>query len=94
MRVANLPFIAGIWVYRFTLSPLVGRHCRFVPTCSQYGLDAYREHGPIRGTRLTLARLARCHPLCKGGYDPVPVREPGDRTQSAQRDQGNAETEL
>jgi putative membrane protein insertion efficiency factor len=72
-RVAALPFIALIWVYRFTLSPFVGRQCRFQPTCSIYGLEAYRLHGPIRGTRLTLARILRCHPFRPGGYDPVPL---------------------
>lgn len=80
-RLANVPFIAVIWAYRVTLSPLVGRHCRFAPTCSRYALEAYRLHGPIRGTRLTVARLLRCHPWCPGGYDPVPIPgvEPADR---------------
>lgn len=72
-RVANAPFIAGIWLYRFTLSPFIGRYCRFSPTCSQYGLEAYRTYGPWRATRLTAWRLARCQPLAKGGYDPVPL---------------------
>lgn len=74
MRVANVPFVGGIWLYRMVLSPLVGRYCRFTPTCSQYALEAYREHGPWRGTRMTLWRLARCQPLARGGYDPVPPR--------------------
>lgn len=73
-RLVNAPLIWGIWVYRITLSPLVGRSCRFTPTCSQYGLEALREHGPIHGLRLTIWRLARCQPLAKGGYDPVPIR--------------------
>jgi len=72
-RLANTPFIAAIWLYRFTLSPFVGRYCRFSPTCSQYGLEAYRTYGPWRATRLTLCRLARCQPLAKGGYDPIPL---------------------
>lgn len=72
-RLANLPFIGGIWLYRITLSRLTGQYCRFTPTCSQYALDAYHTHGPFRGTALTIARLARCQPLCRGGYDPVPL---------------------
>lgn len=67
-----LPFVALIRVYQYTLSPLIGRQCRFWPTCSNYGLEAYRRHGPWRGTVLTLRRIARCNPLSKGGYDPVP----------------------
>ncbi len=72
-RVLNTPFIWGIWVYRMTLSPLVGRYCRFSPTCSQYALEAYRTFGPWRATCLTLWRLVRCQPLARGGYDPVPI---------------------
>lgn len=67
-----LPFVVLIRLYQYTLSPLIGRQCRFWPTCSNYGLEAYRRHGPWRGTALTLRRIARCNPLSKGGYDPVP----------------------
>lgn len=74
-RVCSLPFVGLIWVYRFTLSPFIGGQCRYEPTCSRYGLEAYRYHGPIRGTVLTLRRIGRCHPLAKGGYDPVPIPE-------------------
>jgi hypothetical protein len=72
-RVGNVPFLAVIKAYQYTLSPLVGRQCRFSPTCSWYGLEAYRRYGPIRGTWLTARRIARCNPFVKGGYDPVPV---------------------
>lgn len=74
--VSAWPFIALIWVYRFTLSPLVGGQCRFVPTCSRYALDAYRRYGACRGTALTLRRILRCHPFHPGGYDPVPHQTP------------------
>lgn len=60
--------------YRAFLSPLKPRCCRFDPTCSQYALDALREHGSLRGSWLTLRRILRCHPFCKAGYDPVPPR--------------------
>ncbi|XVJ60817.1 MAG: membrane protein insertion efficiency factor YidD [Tepidisphaera sp.] len=73
-RAGNLPFIAIIKLYQFTLSPIMGRQCRFSPTCSWYGLDAYRTHGPIKGTWLTASRILRCNPFVKGGYDPVPPR--------------------
>ena len=45
--------------------------CRFIPTCSNYGIDAIKEYGSIKGTLLTIKRIIRCNPLCKGGYDPV-----------------------
>ncbi len=64
--------IALIRLYQWVLSPFVGGHCRFYPSCSHYAAEAYRLHGVGRGTRLTLSRLARCQPLAKGGYDPVP----------------------
>lgn len=72
-RIAAWPFLGAIYVYRVTLGPLLGGQCRFHPTCSQYGLDAYRLHGPIRGTWLTVRRLLRCHPFGGRGYDPVPL---------------------
>ena len=72
--LASLPFIAAIRLYQAVLGPLMGGHCRFEPTCSQYALDAYRLHGPIRGTWLTARRILRCHPLGGSGYDPVPPR--------------------
>jgi putative membrane protein insertion efficiency factor len=77
-RALSLPFIVVIKLYQYTLSPFVGRHCRFHPTCSWYALEAYRVHGPFRGTALTVRRLLKCHPLHRGGYDPVP-EERSDR---------------
>jgi putative membrane protein insertion efficiency factor len=74
-RALSLPFILGLRLYQGTLGPLMGGHCRFHPTCSEYAIEAYREHGPIRGTWLTLRRLLRCHPLGGRGYDPVPLRQ-------------------
>ena len=71
---AARPFIGLIWAYRATLSPLLGRQCRYHPTCSVYGLEAYRVHGAWRGTILTARRILRCHPFAAGGYDPVPLR--------------------
>ena len=72
VRAANVPFLGAIYAYRVTLSPFMGGQCRFHPTCSRYALEAYREHGPIRGSILTARRLVRCHPFGGKGYDPVP----------------------
>ena len=58
--------------YRLLLSPWLGSSCRFEPTCSVYSLQALELHGAARGSYLTLRRLARCHPWCAGGHDPVP----------------------
>jgi putative membrane protein insertion efficiency factor len=63
--------ISVVRLYRLTLSPLLGPSCRFHPTCSAYAIEAIRQYGPLRGTRRTLHRLARCHPWSEGGFDPV-----------------------
>lgn len=59
-------------VYRAVISPLYGQVCKFYPSCSAYSLQAVQTHGAIKGTVLTVKRLARCHPWSAGGYDPVP----------------------
>ncbi|HLU50201.1 MAG TPA: membrane protein insertion efficiency factor YidD [Planctomycetota bacterium] len=59
--------------YKLAISPFLAPSCRFVPTCSEYAAEAYRIHGFFRGTWLTLRRLLRCQPLCRGGFDPVPL---------------------
>lgn len=60
--------------YQRFVSPLLGRHCRFAPSCSEYARVVLLEHGLVRGGWLTLARLAKCHPLHPGGIDPPPRR--------------------
>lgn len=72
-RALSLPFIAMIRVYQWTLSPIIGRQCRYEPTCSRYAVEAYRTYGPLAGSWMTAKRICRCHPFVKGGYDPVPV---------------------
>ena len=62
--------------YRLLLSPWLGSVCRFTPTCSLYALQALDAHGAGRGSYLTLRRLARCHPWCAGGHDPIPMLFP------------------
>ena len=64
--------LVGIRVYQRCLSPLIGQNCRFDPTCSNYALVAIEKHGVFKGMRYTVWRIMRCHPFCKGGFDPVP----------------------
>lgn len=61
-----------IRAYQLLVSPWLGARCRFYPSCSHYALEALQIHGSLRGSWLSLARLARCHPFHPGGYDPVP----------------------
>lgn len=63
--------IAAFRGYQYFISPFFPPACRFIPTCSQYAIDAVTKHGAWRGLLLTLWRIARCHPWCRGGYDPV-----------------------
>lgn len=62
--------IAAVRVYQYTLSPIVGRQCRFTPTCSNYFIGAVRKHGAMRGAWRGFWRICRCHPFHPGGYDP------------------------
>jgi len=57
-------------LYQAALSPLLGRHCRFVPTCSQYFIEAVRARGALVGSLKGIWRICRCNPFTKGGYDP------------------------
>jgi putative membrane protein insertion efficiency factor len=72
------PYQPGWWLqrlillYRRLLSPVLGRNCRYLPTCSEYAYEAIGEHGALRGTWLAMRRVGRCHPWHEGGYDPVP----------------------
>ncbi len=61
-----------IRLYQKFISPLIGPHCRFTPTCSQYAVEAFLKHGFWKGSLLTIWRILRCNPFGKGGYDPVP----------------------
>jgi len=69
MKTLLLLLIRG---YQLALSPLLGRHCRFLPTCSAYTHEAVQRFGAARGAYLGLRRLLKCHPFHAGGHDPVP----------------------
>jgi putative membrane protein insertion efficiency factor len=77
-QIAGAFLIAPIRFYRYFISPLLPPSCRFVPTCSQYAIEAIQVHGPLKGSYLTIRRLLRCHPITwlggSQGYDPVPPR--------------------
>jgi putative membrane protein insertion efficiency factor len=64
-------FIALIIGYRKYISPLKKPSCRFYPTCSQYALDAFNKYGALKGLKLSLIRILKCHPFHPGGYDPL-----------------------
>ena len=64
--------LAAIRGYRYLLSPWWGIQCRFTPSCSEYAMDAIREHGSLRGAWLAMRRVSKCHPWHQGGFDPVP----------------------
>ena len=71
----TLPKRALLWLIRFyrrQISPATPPSCRFIPTCSEYALEAVQKYGALKGSWLALKRILRCKPLCKGGYDPVP----------------------
>jgi uncharacterized protein len=76
LRVPQGVLIGLVKGYRLLLSPALGSACRFEPSCSSYSLQALQQHGAAAGSYLTLRRLARCHPWCEGGMDPIPPIKP------------------
>jgi hypothetical protein len=76
VKIARNLLIGLVKGYRLFLSPWLGSSCRFTPTCSAYSIEALQQHGAGAGSYLTLARIARCHPWCAGGHDPVPQEKP------------------
>ncbi|WP_215490539.1 membrane protein insertion efficiency factor YidD [Ureibacillus sinduriensis] len=73
------PFIWLIKFYRRVISPVTPPTCRFYPTCSQYGLEAFQKHGAIKGFYLTTKRILKCQPFHPGGFDPVPEKRPSKK---------------
>ena len=64
--------IAGIKLYQKYISPMKRTKCPYIPTCSQYGLEAIQKYGALKGSALAVWRILRCNPFSKGGFDPVP----------------------
>lgn len=74
-KIVQIPaklLILLIRVYQVTLSPFIGRQCRYVPTCSNYGIEAIKKYGAVKGGWLTVKRILSCNPWGGSGYDPVP----------------------
>jgi putative membrane protein insertion efficiency factor len=72
LRWLAYPFIVLIKIYQWVISPMLGSKCRYTPTCSQYGLEAFKKYGLFKGGYLTIKRILSCHPWGGHGYDPVP----------------------
>ncbi len=72
-RGAGWALILGVRGYQVTLGPFLGGRCRYIPSCSEYAIEALGERGPVVGTYLSLRRLLRCHPFGGSGFDPVPL---------------------
>ena len=70
VRLPGQLLIGLVRVYQWTLSPLIGRQCRFQPTCSNYFIGAVQKYGAIRGSLKGVWRICRCNPFCAGGEDP------------------------
>ncbi|MEA5050733.1 MAG: membrane protein insertion efficiency factor YidD [Oscillospiraceae bacterium] len=66
--------LALLRFYKKNISPSLGNHCRFTPTCSEYAMEAIEVHGALTGCALAAWRVLRCNPLCRGGFDPVPEK--------------------
>lgn len=71
-QILSLPFIGLIRIYQLIISPWLGPSCRYTPTCSQYGIEAFKKYGPIKGMWLTIKRVVSCNPWGGHGHDPVP----------------------
>jgi len=69
-NILSTLLIGSVRLYQILLSPLLGRQCRFEPSCSNYFIQAVRKHGPLKGAWRGLCRIGRCHPFHPGGYDP------------------------
>ena len=69
------PFVFLIKIYQLLISPIIGKNCRFNPTCSNYALEALKKHGLVLGMYYSILRISRCHPWGGSGHDPVPSKK-------------------
>ncbi len=72
LQILSFPFIAIVKLYQLVISPWLSPSCRYIPTCSQYAIEALKKYGPLKGLWLTLKRIVKCHPWGGHGHDPVP----------------------
>lgn len=73
-KILSYSLIAPVRFYQLAISPLLGKNCRHVPSCSQYTIEAIQEWGPVKGSWMGAKRISRCHPWGTHGYDPVPKK--------------------
>ena len=71
MNILTYSLIKLIKIYRFLISPLLGHSCRYLPTCSEYSIEALKNYGFLKGSLLSLKRVLSCHPWGSGGFDPI-----------------------
>lgn len=96
LRLPSRGVISLVRLYQLTLSPMVGGHCRYQPTCSAYFIQAVRKHGFWIGTGKGVWRILRCHPLARGGYDPVEkagASDVGEAPKTASGKQGGGDVD-
>tara|TARA_Y100000022_G_C13078269_1_gene296586 strand:- start:410 stop:649 length:240 start_codon:yes stop_codon:yes gene_type:complete len=79
MNILTYILIKFIKTYKFLISPLLGHSCRYLPTCSEYSIEALKKFGLIKGTFLSIKRILSCHPWSKGGFDPIEKQIKGDK---------------
>lgn len=72
--------VTAIKIYQYAISPFLGNHCRFSPSCSSYAIRAIETHGLVKGVLLGIKRIGKCHPWHPGGHDPVPEAPAGNTT--------------
>lgn len=74
-KIFIYPLIFIIKIYQFIFSPLIGKNCRYLPTCSEYAIESLKLHGLLRGSFFAIRRILKCHPFGGHGFDPIPKRK-------------------
>ena len=74
-KIFIYPLIFIIKIYQFIFSPLIGKNCRYLPTCSDYAIESLKLHGLLRGSFFAIRRILKCHPFGGHGFDPIPKRK-------------------
>ncbi len=74
-KIFIYPLIFIIKIYQLIFSPLIGKNCRYLPTCSEYAIESLKSHGLLRGSFFVIKRILKCHPFGGHGFDPIPKRK-------------------